>query len=53
MAERGYDADHRRLRVLCFTRDNWRSVDCGWEPDLVELHRRLNLGPAAGGAGAR
>jgi 5-methylcytosine-specific restriction protein A len=43
--ERGYDQHHRRLRVLCFSRDDWRCVDCGWEPDLVELHRRLNLGP--------
>src|ERR1035438_5782538 len=25
--ERGYDASHRRLRVLCFMRDGWRCVD--------------------------
>jgi 5-methylcytosine-specific restriction endonuclease McrA len=33
--ERGYDADHRRLRLLCFQRDDWRCRGCGWEPDVV------------------
>src|SRR5450432_1855172 len=44
-AERGYDADHRRLRVLCFIRDEWRCVDCGWEPNLVRDFRQFGLGP--------
>lgn len=43
-AERGYDADHRRLRVLCFVRDEWRCVDCGWEPNVVTDFRRFELG---------
>ena len=42
--DRGYDADHRRLRVLCFQRDCWRCVDCGWEPDIVADFRRFDLG---------
>jgi 5-methylcytosine-specific restriction endonuclease McrA len=46
-AERGYDADHRRLRVLCFIRDEWRCVDCGWEPNVVNDFRRFELGPPA------
>lgn len=44
-AERGYDAAHRRLRVLCFIRDEWRCVDCGWEPNLVTDFRQFDLGP--------
>ena len=43
-AERGYDADHRKLRILCFQRDAWRCVDCGWEPDIVADCRRFELG---------
>src|ERR1019366_3556302 len=43
-AERGYDADHRRLRVLCFQRDGWPFVDCGWEPDIIAAFRRYGLG---------
>jgi 5-methylcytosine-specific restriction enzyme A len=42
--ERGYDADHRRLRILCFERDCWRCWDCGWEPDVVADCRRFDLG---------
>jgi 5-methylcytosine-specific restriction protein A len=42
--ERGYDADHRRLRILCFKRDGWRCVDCGWEPTIIADCRRLGLG---------
>ena len=41
--ERGYDVYHRRLRVLCFIRDGWRCVDCGWEPDIVRLCRENGL----------
>lgn len=42
--ERGYDVYHRRLRLLCFERDNWRCVDCGFQPELVALYHRLGLG---------
>jgi len=34
-AERGYDSDHERLRLLCFQCDEWRCRVCGWEPDVV------------------
>jgi 5-methylcytosine-specific restriction enzyme A len=43
--ERGYDAIHCRLRILCFQRDEWRCVDCGWEPDIVKQCRELGLDP--------
>lgn len=43
--ERGYDSNYQLLRVLCFQRDNWRCIDCGWEPDLVTLHRTMSMGP--------
>ncbi len=43
-AARGYDAAHRRLRVRCFIRDEWRCVDCGWEPNLVMEFRQFDLG---------
>ena len=42
--DRGYDADHRRLRILCFQRDGWRCVDCGWEPTIVADFRQYGLG---------
>jgi 5-methylcytosine-specific restriction enzyme A len=42
--ERGYDADHRRLRVLCFQRDCWKCVDCEWEPEIVRVFREAGLG---------
>ena len=44
-AARGYDAHHRRLRVLCFIRDEWRCVDCAWEPNVVTDFRDFELGP--------
>jgi 5-methylcytosine-specific restriction endonuclease McrA len=42
--DRGYGVDHRRLRVLCFARDRWRCVDCGWEPECVRVFREAGLG---------
>src|ERR1017187_5898736 len=42
--ERGYDADHRRLRSLCFQRDRWRCVNCGWEPEIIRVFREAGLG---------
>jgi 5-methylcytosine-specific restriction enzyme A len=42
--ERGYDAQHRWLRLLCFLRDAWRCVDCSWEPDVVRIFRETGLG---------
>ena len=42
--ERGYDKHHRILRVACFERDNWQCADCGWQPDLVTLYARHNVG---------
>jgi hypothetical protein len=42
--ERGYDASYRRLRVLCFERDGWRCVDCGWTPTIVKDFQRYELG---------
>jgi hypothetical protein len=41
--QRGYDKDHRRLRIQCFQRDNWRCVDCGWEPDVIRDCRIYQL----------
>ena len=43
-AECGYDAHHRQLRVLCFIRDEWRCMDCGWEPTVVTDFRQFELG---------
>jgi 5-methylcytosine-specific restriction endonuclease McrA len=43
-AERGYDADYRRLRISCFLRDEWKCVDCGWEPELLRIWREVGLG---------
>ena len=44
-SRRGYDAAHNRLRVLCFVRDGWCCVDCGWEPNIAEDCRVFGLGP--------
>ena len=41
--ERGYDAMHRRLRILCFKRDGWRCVDCDWEPNIIRDCREAGL----------
>ena len=41
--ERGYDASHRRLRIVCFERDSWRCVDCDWEPDIIRDCREAGL----------
>jgi 5-methylcytosine-specific restriction endonuclease McrA len=46
--ERGYTGAYRVLRLQAFARDEWRCIECGWEPDLVKLFRRANAGfPAA------
>lgn len=37
--ERGYDADHRRLRLQCFIRDGWTCRECGWAPSIVQTLR--------------
>lgn len=42
--ERGYDVYHRRLRLLAFERDNWRCVDCGFQPEIVRLYERCGAG---------
>ena len=42
--ERGYDASHRKLRILAFQRDDWKCVDCGWQVPIVADFRRLGLG---------
>lgn len=42
-AERGYGAEHKRLRVECFSRDQWRCVDCGWEPENVRMCREAGI----------
>jgi 5-methylcytosine-specific restriction endonuclease McrA len=44
MTARGYDRDHRILRLLCFQRDNWKCVDCGWQPDMAVLYQSHHLG---------
>lgn len=44
--ERGYDGDHKRLRVDCFERDGWKCRDCGWEPEIVADYRFVGLGMA-------
>ena len=41
--ERGYGQSHRHLRILCFQRDNWRCVRCGWEPDVVAQFRENGM----------
>jgi 5-methylcytosine-specific restriction enzyme A len=41
--QRGYDENHRKLRIQCFERDGWKCVDCGWEPDVVRDSRTYGL----------
>lgn len=41
---RGYDEGHRTRKVLCHERDQWRCVDCNFEPDLVKTYRALGMG---------
>ena len=43
-AQQGYGADHRRARLRCFLRDEWRCIKCGWEPDTVLDYRRFGMG---------
>lgn len=33
--QRGYGSEHRLLRVMAFERDQWRCLDCGWQPGIV------------------
>ena len=44
--ERGYTAEWRVLRVRAFERDGWTCVDCGWQPDIVALYKRLGIDEA-------
>lgn len=32
---RGYDRHYLKLRRLCFIRDRFTCVDCGWKPDIL------------------
>ena len=41
--KRGYTDDHRRLRLLAFERDEWRCVDCGFEPNVIIHARKYDL----------
>ena len=41
--DRGYDQAHKRLRLLCFERDGWKCVDCGWEPTVIRQCREFGL----------
>ena len=41
--QRGYDADHRAIRVLCFQRDHWRCCKCGWTTSLISECERLGI----------
>jgi 5-methylcytosine-specific restriction endonuclease McrA len=40
---RGYDERYQRLRLVCFERDQWRCVQCGFQPELVTLHQRFDV----------
>lgn len=43
-SQRGYDSTHRAIRILCFLRDDWRCVQCGWEPYMVTMFRDASMG---------
>lgn len=36
-SKRGYDGQWAKIRIQAFLRDEWRCVDCGWQPDIVTL----------------
>ena len=44
-AERDYDGDHRRLRVLCFERDGWCCYICGRETPRTARGKRWACAP--------
>jgi len=42
-AERGYDADHKRLRLQCFIRDGWACQSCGWTLPMMTVLREARV----------
>ena len=39
--DRGYDTSWRVVRVHAITRDAFRCVSCGWEPEMVRLAKAM------------